>query len=474
VANSYSVLPERNLDHDVPESWCNFVYDFPDYCEPPGTNLPEIAGLDNEEIRQGVSIKPQQPLAMLRQSYNTEDATISIPEPLRELYRTFRPTPLRRAHRLEREHGLSTRVYYKYEGGNLSGSHKLNTALAQAYYYKKAGAKHLITGTGAGQWGTALAYACSLFDLKCTVFMVSVSARQKPQRPEMMRIFGAVAHESPSQLTEVGTSFLASDPDHPGSLATATSEALDLARDEDGARFAVGSGETCVLLHQTLIGLEATTQMSDLDDFPDAVVACMGAGSNFGGVALPILREARHRQRPVRLVAAEPRSCPKLTRGIYAYDINDFSGTTPLSRMYTLGSTFTAPPIHAGGLRYHGTSPFLSAMHAAGWTEAIAIPQSEALAAGKMLAEAEGLLPAPESAHAVATALRLAKDPDPERRPNSILVNISGHGLFDLSAYQTVQHGNEAEPSIDEALLAESLLACREFNSKIEAALARD
>lgn len=457
----------------VPDSWCNFVYDFPEFDYAASTNLSEISKGPREESIGGVDVKPQQPLALMRQSHNTRDRVISIPEPLLELYRTYRPTPLRRAHRLEKKLGSSARIYFKYEGGNLSGSHKLNTALAQAFYYKKAGAKHLVTGTGAGQWGTALAYACSLFGLSCTVFMVRISARQKPQRPAMMRLFGATVHESPSRTSRVGSLALSQKPDHPGTLATATSEALELAGGQDGARFAVGSGENCVLLHQTLIGVEAVEQMAAFDDFPDTVVACMGAGSNFAGIALPISREARARQKQLRLVAAEPETCPKLTRGIYAFDINDFSGTTPVSRMYTLGSKYVAPAIHAGGLRYHGTSPWLSAMHAAGMFEAIAVGESESLSAGLLFAETEGLLPAPESAHAVAAALRIVRNPR-NPGPRCILINISGHGLFDLTGYEEFSLGSLTEATVDEASLADSLRACRNFNDRLETALGEE
>ena len=316
---------------------------------------------------------------------------------MRKLYASYRPTLLRRAKALEERLGTRARLYYKFEGANVSGSHKLNTALAQAYYYQKAGVKHLITGTGAGQWGTALAYACQRFGLACTVFMVGISYRQKPQRRTIVELFGGEIHESPSHLTRAGREAQKRDPDRIGSLAVATGEAIELAREKkDTARFAVGSGETCVLLHQTVIGNEAVSQMDELGDFPDYVVACMGAGSNFAGVGMPFLRAGRMRGRTVQLVAAEPLACPKMTRGAYLYDINDFSGTTPVTRMYTLGSSYLAPPIHAGGLRYHGTSAFLSALYASDLFKARALGQVEALKAGALFAETEGIIPAPE------------------------------------------------------------------------------
>ena len=454
-----------------PDFWCNFVFDFPEYASVPSTNLAEVMQKSNGSTKPAISIAPQQPLSMMRQSFNIEDANIPIPEELLEIYKSYRPTPLKKANKFKQAHSLKSDIYYKYEGGNISGSHKLNTAFAQAYYYKKAGAKHLISGTGAGQWGTALAYACNAFGLKCTIFMVGISARQKSQRLEMMRCFGGRVFESPSNETVVGRRALNDDANHPGTLAIATGEALELARAIEGGHFAVGSGENCVLLHQTLIGIEAERQLSAINVFPDAVVACMGAGSNFAGISMPILRQARLLGKPIRLVAAEPLSCPKMTRGAYVYDINDFSGTTPLTKMYTLGSDFVAPPIYAGGLRYHGTSPFLSAMHANKHSEAVAIGEEEALQAGLSFSKNEGILPAPESAHAIAAALRLANEPD-RSRPKTILINISGHGLFDVEAYGSLNRGT-LEPDLDEADLDASLTKCKAFSRIVEKAMTR-
>ena len=379
---------------------------------------------------------------------------------------SYRPTLLRRAPALEERLGTSARLYYKFEGANVSGSHKLNTALAQAYYYQKAGVKHLITGTGAGQWGTALAYACQRFGLACTVFMVGVSYRQKPQRRTIVELFGGEIHESPSSLTRAGREALQRDPDRIGSLAVATGEAIELAREKkDTARFAVGSGETCVLLHQTVIGNEAVKQMEALDDFPDHVVACMGAGSNFAGVGMPFLRAARERGTEVQLVAAEPLACPKMTRGAYLYDINDFSGTTPVTRMYTLGSSYLAPPIHAGGLRYHGTSAFLSALYADDLFKARALRQLEALKAGALFAETEGIIPAPESAYAIAAGLQIAAEAKLGASP-CILMNISGHGLFDLSAYEQARRGELPDDTPEERMIEASLAGTIERNAE--------
>jgi tryptophan synthase beta chain len=449
-------------------TWCNFLHDFPDYYEESTVTPDHFADV------AGVNVLPQQPLSLMKQSNDTTRADVAVPAEVQAIYATYRPTLLRRANRLEERLGTTARIYYKYEGANVSGSHKLNSAIAQAYYYKKAGVKHLITGTGAGQWGTALAYACKQFGLRCTVFMVGISYRQKPQRPRIVELFGGEIHESPSPLTKTGRDALQRDPDRIGSLAVATGEAIEMAREmKDSARFAVGSGETCVLLHQTVIGNEAVGQMAALGDFPDYVVACMGAGSNFAGVGMPFLRAAKQLGQKTELVAAEPVACPKLTRGDYLFDINDFSGTTPVTRMYTLGSRFLAPGIHAGGLRYHGTSAFLSALYAHKGFSARAISQPDALGAGILFADCEGIIPAPESAHAVAAALEIAREhrTGPGR---TILINISGHGLFDLAGYEEAKRGALSNDAPDEAMIAASLGAARAKNEDVARAFAAD
>jgi tryptophan synthase beta chain len=451
--------------HAPPTHWCNFLCDHPSHSERGAINLAEV----DDRVQRRLSVVPQQPLTLARQSTNTRDPSVPIPDELRALLRQYRPTPLRRAGRLEQRLGVNARLYYKYEGANISGSHKLNTALAQAYYYRRAGVEHLVTGTGAGQWGSALAYACNLLGLRCTVFMVGASFRQKPQRPLMMRLFGAEVHASPSDHTQVGREAAAGDPARLGTLAVATGEALEVAHRTRRARFAVGSGENCVLLHQTVIGVEAVEQMDAFGDFPQHVVACMGAGSNFGGVGLPFLRAASERGLPVRLLAAEPTACPKLTRGRYAYDVNDFSGTTPVSRMYTLGSTYTPPPIHAGGLRYHGTSPFLSALYADGLFDAVAVAEADALQAGLEFARTENVLPAPESAYAVAAAIALAGRHPHDERPIAILVNISGHGLLDLAAYDAYRRGELDSGEAIEPRIVASLAHLDRFNEGIGA-----
>jgi len=443
-------------------AWCNFVFDFPQYADR-DTGFAASARRDDPRT---INVVPQQPLTLARQSGNTADPYIEIPKPLLDYYSRYRPTPLRRAHALEARLGVDARIYWKYEGGNISGSHKLNSALAQAYYYKEAGVRHLVTGTGAGQWGTALAYACHVLGLQCTVFMVASSLRQKPMRRGAIELFGATLHASPSPVTEVGRSALRGDKGEIGTLGIATGEALELARGSKRTRFAVGSGETCVLLHQTVIGMEAVGQMAALGEFPTHVVACIGAGSNFAGAGLPFRRAAKEANLPVRLVAVEPAECPKLTRGQYVYDISDFSGTTPVSRMYTLGSGYTAPAIYAGGLRYHGTSPFLSGMFHDGEFDALAVPQEEALSAGWLFAETEGVLPAPESAHAIAGAIQLARS-GTAKHPPVILINISGHGLFDIEAYAKLRSGEAGSAPVDEEALGQSFSGLDQLQVKV-------
>ncbi|MBV9208069.1 MAG: TrpB-like pyridoxal phosphate-dependent enzyme, partial [Actinobacteria bacterium] len=349
-------------DPQLPTHWFNILHDRPQYV----TSAVSRSRLGREAKTAGHGALLQQPLSLARQSINTADRYIPIPGEVLDLYAQYRPTPLRRAARLEERLGANARIYYKYEGANLTGSHKLNTALAQAYYYSRAGVKHLVTGTGAGQWGTALAYACQVMGLRCTIFWVRSTLRQKPIRGEMMRLFGAVVHESPSNLTEVGRRMLEEDPEGIGTLAGATGEALALAAEDSQSRFAVGSGENSVLLHQTIIGREAVSQMAALGEFPDCVVACMGAGSNFGGITLPFLGAAKDSGRPIRLVAVESSACPKLTRGRYLYDLSDALGTTPITKIYSLGNTYVPPPVYAGGLRHHSAGPLASAMYADG------------------------------------------------------------------------------------------------------------
>jgi tryptophan synthase beta chain len=450
-------------DPQLPTHWFNILHDRPHYL----TSAVSRSRLPGElrSARRGVRL--QQPLSLARQSINTADRFIPIPDKVLDLYAQYRPTPLRRAVRLEERLGANARIYYKYEGANLTGSHKLNTALAQAFYYARAGVKHLVTGTAAGQWGTALAYACQVMNLDCTVFMVRSTLRQKPVRGEMMRLFGAVVHESPSDLTEVGRRVLKENPAATGTQAVANGEALALAEQDSESRFAVGSGENSVLLHQTVIGLEAVAQLAALGEFPDCVIACLGAGSNFGGIALPVLGTAEDAGRPVRLVAVESAACPKLTRGRYMYDLSDALGTTPVTRVYSLGSSYVPPPVYAGGLRHHSAGPLASAMHADGTLEPMAIDQLTAFRAGMMFCQTEGVLPAPESGHAVAGMIEVVARHPRQEPPLVVLVNVSGHGLLDLGAYSRFAAGEIEPVSADEASLSQSLSALEEFNRRI-------
>jgi tryptophan synthase beta chain len=450
-------------DPQLPTHWFNILHDRPQYV----TSAVSRSRLSGEAKAAGHGALLQQPLSLARQSINTTDRFIPIPDEVLDLYAQYRPTPLRRAVRLEARLGANARIYYKYEGANLTGSHKLNTALAQAYYYSRAGVKHIVTGTAAGQWGTALAYACQVMNLGCTVFMVRATLRQKPVRGEMMRLFGAVVHESPSDLTDVGRTVLKEDPAAPGTQAVANAEALALGAEDGESRFAVGSGENSVLLHQTVIGQEAISQLALLGEFPDCVVACMGAGSNFGGIALPFLAAAEDSARSVRLIAVESTACPKLTRGRYRYELSDALGTTPVTKVYSLGSSYVPPPVYAGGLRHHSAGPLASAMYADGSLEAMAIDQLTSFQAGTLFCETEGVLPAPESAHAVAGMIDVVSRHPREGPPLVVLVNISGHGLLDLDAYRRFAAGEIEPVRASETSLSQSLNALEEFNDAI-------
>jgi tryptophan synthase beta chain len=379
---------------------------------------------------QGGAVKVNVPLELIRQSRSAREHW-DIPGPVLDHYRGYRPTPLWRARRFEESVGARVPVYVKYEGGNLSGSHKLNTALAQAHYYAQAGVRELVTGTGAGQWGTALAAACATFGLRCTVFMVAHSLEAKPYRGTIMRLLGATVHASPGPETELGRRTLAGA--SPGSLTVAIGEAVEHAAADDDRAFAIGSGETYSLLHQSVIGLEARAQLSELGEQAGVVVGCVGAGSNFGGLALPFFEGAAGGP---TLLAAESCATPKLTRGVYAYDATDATGTAPLEAMYTVGADYVIPPSHAAGLRYHAASKLISAMRHRGQIEAVAVDQGSALDAGRRFALTEGTLPAPEAGHALAAAADVAAGRGPVPATGPVLVCVSGHGYFDLAAYE--------------------------------------
>ncbi|MEV3926866.1 TrpB-like pyridoxal phosphate-dependent enzyme [Actinomadura coerulea] len=417
------------LDRDrVPTHWYNILADLPVEV-PPARPAPPRNG-------DAAPLQPQLPLSMYRQSIGRE-RYVEIPGPVRSEYQRWRPTPLFRASRLESALDTPAHIYFKYEGTSPSGSHKINTALAQAYYYGRSGVREMVTGTGAGQWGTALAMACHPYGMACTVFMVRSSYEQKPYRGTLMRLNGAEVVPSPSTRTEVGRAALRADPDSPGTLGIANAEAIEYANGRKEARFSIGSGENHVLMHQTVIGEEALLQMELAGEFPDVVIGAMGAGSNFAGLTFPFYRAALAEDTGTRFLAVEPDACPKMTRGSYMLDYTDYSGVTPAVKMYTLGHTFTAYHIHAGGLRYHGAAPIVSAMYDNGMVEATSYSQTRVFESGAAFAKAEGLVPAPESAHAVAAAIDEAARAREEGAERVILVGLSGHGLLDLGAYES-------------------------------------
>jgi tryptophan synthase beta chain len=381
---------------------------------------------------------------------------IPIPEPVREIYRMWRPSPMYRAHRLEAALGTPAKIYYKYEGVSPAGSHKPNTAVAQAYYNKEVGIHRLTTETGAGQWGSALALAGQMFGIAVRVYMVKVSYEQKPFRRSMMQTWGAEVLASPTNLTEAGRKILAADPNCPGSLGIAISEAVEEAAMRKDTNYSLGSVLNHVLHHQTVIGQEAKKQMAKAGDYPDVVIGCCGGGSNFAGIAFPFFAD-KAAGKKVRLLAVEPASCPTLTKGVYAYDFGDAVGMTPLMKMYTLGHDFVPPGIHAGGLRYHGDSPLVSQLVHEGLIEAIAVKQLPTFEAGVQFARAEGIIPAPESCHAIRAAIDEALAAKRTREPRVILFNLSGHGHFDMAAYDKYFAGQLEDYEYPKAAIEESI-----------------
>jgi tryptophan synthase beta chain len=426
------------LEEDIPQAYYNILADLPFELPPvlhPATGRP--VGPDD--------LAPLFPMALIQQEVS-RDRYIEIPEPVRDIYRLYRPTPLHRARRLERFLDTPAHIYYKYEGVSPAGSHKLNTALAQAFYNKQEGVRGLTTETGAGQWGSALAMACRFFDLECLVFMVKVSYHQKPYRRILMETFGARVIPSPSPETNAGRKVLAEDPNSPGSLGIAISEAVEAAATSGGRlKYSLGSVLNHVLLHQTVVGLEAKKQMEMAGEYPDVIIGCVGGGSNYAGLMLPFMRDKIVEGKSTRFVAVEPTAAPSLTKGVYAYDFGDTVGTTPLLKMYTLGHTFTPAPIHAGGLRYHGMAPIICALYEKGYVEAIAYPQRTVFEAAVTFARTEGIVPAPESAHAVRAAIDEALRAKAEGVRRVILFNLSGHGHFDLAAYDQYLRGELAD-----------------------------
>jgi tryptophan synthase beta chain len=376
------------------------------------------------------------PMELIMQEVSTE-RYIEIPDEVRDLYRISRPTPLIRAANLENELDTPAKIYFKYEGANPTGSHKTNTSYAQAYYNKKAGIKKIVTETGAGQWGSALAMACKHFGMGCEVFMVNVSYNQKPYRRTFMKLFGATVHASPSNLTKAGRDVLEKDPNSPGSLGIAISEAIEVAVQRDDTNYSLGSVLNHVMLHQTIIGEEARIQMEMVGDYPDIVIACAGGGSNFAGLAFPFLRDKLNgSKKDLEVIAVEPSSCPTLTTGKFEYDFGDEAGMTPLLKMYTLGHDFIPPKIHAGGLRYHGMAPTISHLYNLGKITATSYEQLEVFKAAQIFAQTEGIVPAPESSHAIKEAIVQALKCKESGEAKTILFNLSGHGFLDLGAYE--------------------------------------
>ncbi|MFD1932602.1 TrpB-like pyridoxal phosphate-dependent enzyme [Nonomuraea mangrovi] len=432
----------------TPSHWYNIVPDLPAPPPPPlhpGTMRP----VGPEDLA------PLFPMDLIAQEVST-DRFVEIPQEVLDVYRLWRPTPLMRAHRLERALGTPARIYYKYEGVSPAGSHKPNTAVPQAYYNAKQGVRRLTTETGAGQWGSSLAFACAQFGLECEVWMVRASYDQKPYRRSLMQVYGATVHASPSPLTGAGSKVLADDPDSPGSLGIAISEAVEVAGASDDTRYALGSVLNHVLMHQTVIGEEALQQLPEM---PDVVIGCTGGGSNFAGLVFPFLREKLAGRIAPVLRAVEPEACPSFTRGVYAYDFGDTAGFTPLLKMHTLGHDFVPDPIHAGGLRYHGMSPLLSHMYELGLFEAVAKSQTECFEAGVRFARTEGIVPAPEPTHALAETIAEALRCKESGEEKVILTALCGHGHFDLAAYDRYLAGGMEDFALPEERISQSLSA---------------
>jgi tryptophan synthase beta chain len=448
-----SALPQHKFlldESEMPTRWYNVIPDLPAPPPPPlhpGTHEP----IGPE------ALAPLFPMGLIEQEV-TAERYVDIPAAVQDVYRLWRPSPLYRAHRLEAALGTPARIYYKYEGVSPAGSHKPNTAVPQAYYNAQEGVRKITTETGAGQWGTALAFACALFGIECEVWQVGASYDQKPYRRMMIETFGATVHRSPSELTEAGRAILAQRPDHPGSLGIAISEAVEKAAADPETRYALGSVLNHVLLHQTVIGEEALLQLAKAgEDRLDLVVGCTGGGSNFAGLAFPILREKLAGRFAPEIRAVEPASCPSLTRGTYAYDFGDTAGMTPLLKMHTLGHDFVPDPIHAGGLRYHGMSPLISHVYELGLMTATAVPQTECFDAGVLFARTEGIVPAPEPTHALAEVVREARRAAETGEEMVIVTALCGHGHFDLAAYDAYLGGRMTDEAVSDERFAAAL-----------------
>jgi tryptophan synthase beta chain len=446
VANQHKFLLDES---ELPTRWYNVIPDLPSPPPPPlhpGTLQP--VGPDD--------LVPLFPMELIAQEVTTE-SYVDIPDEVLDVYRLWRPSPLYRAHRLEQALGTPARIYYKYEGVSPAGSHKPNTAVPQAYYNARSGVRTLTTETGAGQWGTALAFACAQFGLGCEVWQVGASYDGKPYRRSVMETFGATVHRSPSDLTETGRKILADVPEHPGSLGIAISEAVEVAAQDEATHYALGSVLNHVLLHQTVIGEEALLQMAKAGDVPDVIVGCTGGGSNLAGLSFPFLGEKLAGRMDPLIRAVEPASCPSLTRGVYAYDYGDTAGLTPLLKMHTLGHDFVPDPIHAGGLRYHGMSPLISHVYELGLMEAVAIGQAECFDAAVRFARSEGIVPAPEPSHALAACVREALACRDSGEEKVILTALCGHGHFDMTAYDAFLGGRMVDEAVSDERFADPL-----------------
>lgn len=441
-------------EDEIPTSYYNIQADMPNSPAPvlhPGTRQP----VGPEDLQ------PIFPMGLILQEVS-RDPFIPIPDEVRKIYQLFRPTPLFRARRFEQRLGTSAHIYYKYEGASPAGSHKLNTALAQAYFNAKEGVKRLTTETGAGQWGSALSMACNFFGLECKVYMVKVSYEQKPYRKALMHTFGATVVPSPSTDTNAGRSVLQSDPQSPGSLGIAISEAIEDAATNNDTKYSLGSVLNHVLLHQTVIGQEAKKQMEMAGEYPDIVIGCCGGGSNFSGIAFPFVRD-RIKGKALRAIAVEPASCPTLTKGKFMYDFGDTGQLTPLLPMHTLGHTFMPPSIHAGGLRYHGVAPLVSRLYLDGLIEAQAYRQLEVFDAAKEFARAEGIIPAPETAHAIRAVIEEAMNAKKNGTSPVILFNLSGHGHFDMQAYEDFFRGKLQDFEMPKSDIEKALNAIKDM-----------
>lgn len=436
-------------EEQMPKAWYNIVADMPNKPLPP-LNPATMEPVGPE------ALSPLFPMELIMQEVSQE-RYISIPDEVYEKYKIYRPSPLIRATELEKALRTPCRIYYKYEGVSPSGSHKTNTALAQVYYNAKQGVKKITTETGAGQWGTALSYACAQFGIECEIYMVKVSYEQKPYRKVMMNTYGANVYASPSNRTQAGKNVLAKNPNANGNLGIAISEAVEMAAADENTKYALGSVLNHVLLHQTIIGEEAIRQFEMAEDYPDIVIAPLGGGSNFAGIAFPFLRNKLQGKRNIRAIAVEPASCPKLTKGKFMYDFGDTEGYTPLLPMFTLGHNFEPEAIHAGGLRYHGASVLCSQLLKDGIIEAVALQQLECFEAGQLFARTEGIIPAPESTHGIAQVIREANACKETGEEKTILFNLSGHGFVDMQAYDDFNSGKLVDHRLDAEVIEKSI-----------------